>query len=144
MAAFTLGKTLDNTVYKTKIIRALGGFPRMRVNAGVETILAYKIDQAGYHWVVDYNVQSLHMRKGLRQELLHQYWYATQLYEIWRRVETETNRPPPVTKSNVISRFIMSPFTGVFMTMKTREPTITYIHPLIRLYYLKGLLESKK
>jgi len=144
MAAFTLGKTLDNTIYKTKVVKAVGGFPKMQVNAGVDTVLAYKIQQAGYHWIVDYNVQSAHLRRGLKQELLHQYWYATQLYEIWRRVETETNRPPPVTKSNVISRFIMSPFTGVFMAIKTGEPTITYIHPLIRLYYLKGFLESKK
>ena len=43
MSAFTLGKTLDNTIYKTKIIRELGGFPRLQVNAGVETTLAYKI-----------------------------------------------------------------------------------------------------
>lgn len=144
MAAFTLGKTLDNTVYKTKIIRALGGFPRMRVNAGVETILAYKVDQAGYQWVVDYNVQSLHMRKGLRQELNHQYWYGTQLYEIWRRIETETNKRPPVTKFGVMYRFFMSPFTGLFVAFKTKEPTITYIHPLIRFYYMKGLLQASR
>jgi glycosyltransferase involved in cell wall biosynthesis len=144
MAAFTLGKTLDNTIYKTKIIKALGGFPRMRVNAGVETILAYKIDQASYHWSVDYNVQSLHMRKGLKQELDHQYWYGTQLYEIWRRIETETNKRPPVTKFGVMYRFFMSPFTGLFVAFKTKEPTITYIHPLIRFYYMKGLLQASR
>ena len=144
MAAFTLGKTLDNTIYKTKIIKALGGFPRMRVNAGVETILAYKIDQAGYHWVVDYNVQSLHLRKGLEQELNHQYWYGTQLYEIWRRIETETNKPPPVTRLGVIRRFCMSPFTGLFMAFQTREPTVLYIHPLMRFYYMKGLLQASR
>jgi glycosyltransferase involved in cell wall biosynthesis len=144
MAAFTLGKTLDNTVYKTKIIRALGGFPRTRVNAGVETILAYQIDQASYHWVVDYNVQSLHMRKGLRQELNHQYWYGTQLYEIWRRIETETNKRPPVTKFGIMYRFFISPFTGLFVAFKTKEPTIAYIHPLIRLYYMKGLLQASR
>ena len=144
MAAFTLGKTLDNTIYKTKIIKALGGFPRTRVNAGVETILAYKIDQAGYHWVVDYKVQSLHMRKGLKQELNHQYWYGTQLYEIWRRIETETNKRPPVTKFGVMYRFFTSPFTGLFVAVKTKEPTITYIHPLVRFYYMKGFLEASK
>ena len=144
MAAFTLGKTLDNTIYKTRIIKDLGGFPKMQVNAGVDTILAYKIRQAGYHWIVDYNVQSTHLRHGLRQELQHQYWYATQLHEIWRRTKIETNQPPPVTKYTVISRFLMSPFTGLFMALKTREPTVTYVHPLIRLYYLKGFLESEK
>jgi len=143
MSAFTLGKTLDNTIYKTKVVEAVGGFPKMQVNAGVDTVLAYKIQQAGYHWVVDYNVQSAHLRRGLKQELFHNYWYATQLCEIWGRVATETNRLPLVTKSTVISRFIMSPFTGVFMAVKTGEPTITYIHPLIRLYYLKGVLESR-
>jgi len=143
-AAFTLGKTLDNTIYKTKVIKNIGGFPKLQVNAGVDTILAYKVEQAGYQWIVDYNVQSTHLRSGLKQELQHQYWYATQLNEIWKRIRTETNKPPPVTKYTVISRFIMSPFTGLFMAMKTREPTITCIHPLIRLYYLKGFLESTK
>src|SRR3972149_3503972 len=55
MAAFTLGKSLDNTIYKTSTIKSLGGFPRMPVNAGVDTTLAYRLQAAGYHWVVDYN-----------------------------------------------------------------------------------------
>jgi len=144
MAAFTLGKTLDNTIYKTGIIKALGGFPKMRVNAGVDTILAYKVRQAGSYWIVDYNVQSIHLRHGLKQELHHQYWYATQLHEIWRRIETETSQRPPVTKFSIISRFFISPFTGLFVALKTKQSTIAYVHPLIRFYYLKGLLEASK
>jgi glycosyltransferase involved in cell wall biosynthesis len=142
MTAFTLGKTLDNTIYKTKIIRALGGFPKMQKSSGVDTTLAYLISQAGYYWLVDYSVQSTHLRRGLKQELDHDYWYAKQLHEIWRRIESDPSLRPPVTKFAVISRFLTSPFTGAFMALKTREPTITYIHPLIRFYYLKGLLES--
>jgi GT2 family glycosyltransferase len=144
MAAFTLGKTLDNTIYRTEAIRALGGFPKMQVNAGVDAVLAYKVERAGFRWIVDYSVQSVHLRRGLEQELRHQYWYATQLYEIWRRIETETNRPPPITRMGIISRFLVSPFTGLFMAFRTGEPTITYVHPLIRFYYLLGLLESSK
>jgi glycosyltransferase involved in cell wall biosynthesis len=142
MAAFTLGKTLDNTIYLTKAVKSVGGFPKIKVNAGVDTTLAYRIQQAGYYWIVDYNVQSVHMRKGLRQELKHQYWYATQLNEIWSRIEKETNKPPPITRSSIMSRFVTSPFTGLFVAFKTREPTIAYIHPLIRFYYMKGFLES--
>ncbi len=144
MAAFTLGKTLDNTIYRTRIVKALGGFPKMPVNAGVDTILAYKLNEVGYVWVVDYNVQSIHLRRGLWQELRHQYWYGTQLHEIWRRIESETNKRPPVTRFGIMYRFLTSPFTGLFVALKTREPTITYIHPLIRFYYMKGLLESSK
>ena len=144
MAAFTLGKTLDNTIWKTEAVRSVGGFPKIKVNAGVDTTLAYRLQAAGYHWVVDYNVQSTHLREGLGQELQHQYWYATQLNEIWGRIERETNRPPPITRSSITSRFLASPFTGVFVAVKTREPSIAYIHPLIRFCYLKGFLESGK
>jgi glycosyltransferase involved in cell wall biosynthesis len=144
MAAFTLGKTLDNTVYKTEVIRAIGGFPKMQVNAGVDATLAYKLKQSGYMWVVDYNVQSTHIRRGLGQELQHQYWYGTQQYEIWRKIKEYTDSPPPITESGVMYRFLISPFTGVFVALKTKEPTITYIHPLIKFYSLKGLLEAAK
>ena len=143
-AAFTLGKTLDNTIYKTNIMKSLGGFPKTRVNAGVDTMLAYKLDQAGYQWIVDYSVRSLHLRKGLKQELEHQYWYGTLLYTIWKRIETGTNMRPPVSRFDVFSRFVISPFTGLLIAFKTKEPTITYIHPLIRLYYLKGLLHASR
>ena len=119
MSAFTLSKTLDNTIYKTKVIRELGGFPKLHVNAGVDTTLAYLIDAAGYQWMVDYNLRSIHIRKGLMQELNHQYFYGAQLYEIWRKIGTETNKRPPVTKLGVIRRFAMSPFTGLFVAFQT-------------------------
>ena len=144
MAAFTLGKTLDNTIYRTDAVREVGGFPKIKVNAGVDTTLAYRLQQAGYYWIVDYNVQSIHLRKGLKQELSHQYWYATQLNEIWGRIGQETNKPPPITRSSIMSRFVTAPFTGVFVAFKTKEATIAYVHPLIRLYYLKGFLETGK
>jgi GT2 family glycosyltransferase len=143
-AAFTLGSTLDNTIYKTSVVRAVGGFPKVKVNAGVDTTLAYRLKQAGYSWVVDYNVQSTHLRSGLKHELRHQYWYGTQVHEIWRRIELETRQPPPITEFGIIYRFVISPFTGLFIAFKTREPTITYIHPLIRFYYLRGYLEAGK
>lgn len=143
MSAFTLGKTLDNTIYRTQVIRAVGGFPKMRVNAGVDTVLAYMIQDAGYEWRVDYNVQSVHLREGLKHELQHQYWYGTQLKEIWRKIRENSTAEPPVNRFSVLSRLFISPLTGIFVALKTKEPTITYIHPLIRFYYAKGLLTSQ-
>ncbi|UCE95795.1 MAG: glycosyltransferase [Candidatus Bathyarchaeota archaeon] len=143
-AAFTLGKTLDNTIYRTQVIKAIGGFPKMNVNAGVDAVLAYKIEQANYNWVVDYAVQSVHLRQGLKQELRHQYWYATQLYDIWKGIQSVTNRPPPITKNGILFRFCVSPFTGLFIALKTTESTRAFIHPLVRFYYVKGLLEASK
>jgi glycosyltransferase involved in cell wall biosynthesis len=143
MAAFTLGKTLDNTIYKTEVMKAIGGFPKLSSSSGVDTTLAYRVSQHGYQWFVDYAVQSDHLRQNLRQELSHEYWYAKQLDEMWRKIKTETNKQaPPVTKFDVVYRFVISPFTGLFIAYKTREVSIAYIHPLIRLYYLRGFLES--
>jgi glycosyltransferase involved in cell wall biosynthesis len=136
MAAFTLGKTLDNTIYRTAVVRAVGGFPKLHSSAGVDTTLAYLLSEGGYRWLVDYDVQSVHLRKSLQQELSHQYWYAKQLSEMWMQIERNTSmRRPPVTNFDVI-------YTGVFMAYKTREPSIAYIHPLVRLYYLRGFLSS--
>jgi GT2 family glycosyltransferase len=144
MSAFTMGKTIDNTIYKTSLVRKVGGFPKLRVNAGTDTMLAYRLEKAGYHWAVDYKVQSIHLRQGLQQELQHQYFYGTQLVEIWRKIREETNQAPPITRSGIMYRFFTSPFTGLFMSTKTRDPSIAYIHPLIRFYYLKGFLETNK
>jgi glycosyltransferase involved in cell wall biosynthesis len=143
MAAFTLGKTLDNTIYRTAVVREIEGFPKLASSSGVDTVLAYEIDQHGYQWLVDYNVQSVHLRNDLRQELSHQFWYAKQLPEMWRKINEATRtQAPPVTSFGVIYRFFMSPFTGLFMAYKTREPTLAYVHPLVRLYYLRGYLVS--
>jgi glycosyltransferase involved in cell wall biosynthesis len=143
-AAFTLGSTLDNTIYKTSVIRSVGGFPMVKVNAGVDTTLAYRLKLAGYVWAVDYNVQSIHLRGGLRHELRHQYWYGTQSREIWQKVEAESRQQAPISRFGIFYRFAVSPFTGLFVAYKMREATIAYIHPLIRFYYLKGYLESGK
>ena len=143
MSAFTLGKTLDNTIYRTCVMRELGGFPVMSVNAGVDTVLAYKINDAGYGWHVDYKVQSVHLRRGLKDELQHQYWYGTQFYEICRKIRNTTSVQPPISKFTVISRFLISPFTGVFIALKTNEPSVAIIHPLIRYSYMRGLLDSR-
>ncbi len=43
MAAFMLGKTLDNTIYKTEVMRAIGGFPKLSSSSGVDTTLAYRV-----------------------------------------------------------------------------------------------------
>jgi len=140
---FTYGKTLDNTIYKTKVLRALGGFPRTKSGAGVDTILVYKLKRAGYDWAVDYNVKSLHLRFGLRHELRHSYWYGTVVREVWHILRQEFGVQTP-TESNLIYRLLLSPAGGFLTAIKTKEPTITYIYPLMRLYYIMGLLLSQK
>ena len=141
--AFTLGKTLDNTIYRTEAIRKVGGFPYMKVNAGVDTVLAWKLEKYGYKWKVDYNVQGIHIRTGLRDELNHQKWYGTQTRYIWNAMNT-LEMKSPVNFKRTIYKLLLAPFSGVFVAFKTREATIVYIHPLIRFYNTWGLLQGPK
>jgi glycosyltransferase involved in cell wall biosynthesis len=141
--AFTFGKTLDNTIYKTKIMRTLGGFPRAIRGAGVDTILIYRLQRAGFYWAVDYTVQSSHLRGNLRDELQHQYWYGSVVRDIWRRMRREFN-VQVATESNLLYRLFLSPVSGLMAAFKTKEPTVIYIYPLLRLYYIRGLLTSRK
>jgi len=139
--AFTLGKTLDNTIYRTEVMRKIGGFPVMNVNAGVDTVLAWTLKKYGYNWKVDYNVQSIHLRKGLFDELERQRWYGTQIKDIWRAM-SKIQMKSPVNTWSVIYRLFLAPFSGLFVALKTRDATVTYIHPLIRFYYAWGLLKG--
>ena len=139
--AFTLGKTLDNTIYRTESIRRVGGFPYMKVNAGVDTVLAWKLEKYGLKWKVDYNVQSVHLRKGLKDELNHQKWYGTQTRYIWGAMN-HLGMESPVDFKKTMFKLCLAPFSGLFVAFKTREASIVYIHPLIRLYNTWGLLQG--
>jgi glycosyltransferase involved in cell wall biosynthesis len=139
---YMFGMTLDNTVYKTKIIKALGGFPWANHSSGVDVILAYKISDAGFQWIVDYDVQSTHLRYGLRSELRHEEWHGYTLSEISHRIRQEIGKRPYVTKWRTLSRFIFCPLRGLSIALTMNEPSIAYIYPLVRLYFVKGLLKS--
>lgn len=44
-------------MYRTQIIRKIGGFPKTQLNAGMDTLLAYAIDAADISgsWTIMYN-----------------------------------------------------------------------------------------
>lgn len=136
-SAFTLGKTLDNTFYNTDVIMSVGGFPVMPSSSGVDTILAYKLNEAGFKWVVNADVQSVHFRKDLTQCLKHQYWYAVALNEVKRQLPSY-----PVSVKQDIQRLAISPLTALFMSIKMKNPKIFLFHPLLRYYRLMGLLSG--
>jgi len=142
MASFTLGKTLDNTFYRTDFMRMIGGFPDLGCNAGVDSVLAYLVRKHGYMWKVAYDVQSIHLRLSFSNELRHQYWYATQLPRIWSQIEKQCGEKPPITRSAIFSRLLLSPLTAMFVVLKTHEIMIFVAYPLIRLFYVWGLLNA--
>jgi GT2 family glycosyltransferase len=147
-SAFTLGKTLDNTIYTTDAIRAIGGFPKMSTSSGIDTILSYKLRSFGYEWLVDPYCHSVHVRHGLSQELRHQRWYAWAAVEA-RAIVEEFGLELPWENLNLGikhsgSRLLMSPGVALFVALKMRNPMIAVVHPLLRLYNFMGYLDSLK
>ena len=128
-SAFLLGKTLDNTVYKTNVIREIGGFPFSQTGSGVDSLLAEKLRLHKKHWFVDYNVNSVHLRKSLNQELNHQFWYGL-----------GHKKAGYSQTSKELLKFSISPFTGIILAGLLRCAEISVLYPKIRLSYLRGYL----
>jgi len=91
---------------------------------------------------VECDIQSTHLRHGLRSELRHEEWHGFTQSEIWRRIRQEMGKTPPSTKLSILSSFIFSPGTGLVIALTMNEPSIVYIYPLVRLYFVKGLLKG--
>jgi len=136
---FLYGKTIDNTIYKTKIIRKLGGFPSLPASVGVDNFLAKNVISAGFKWEVDYTMRSIHLRGSLRDELAHYYWYGAS----HRRISQALHDNPLDLKRNVL-RFLFSPVKGLQVALKKNAPQVIYIYPLIRLNILRGMLGTNK
>jgi len=148
-SVFTLGKTLDNTLYKTEIMRKIGGFPYLSTNSGIDTLLTYTLNSHGFRWQVDPSCVSQHIRRGLKQELNHQRWYAVASAETRQKIlsqglDTEDRMGGFITFKHAIERLLLSPLAGAFVAYKMRNPMIAVVHPLIKLYWFMGYLDSLK
>jgi hypothetical protein len=132
-------KTLDNTIYKTKIMRMLGGFPSLLVSAGIDHVLAQRVHLSGFKWKIDYDVKSIHLRKGLRDELTHYYWYGTCSDTLQRSLFKK--------KANaqlMALRLFFSPLRGLQIALKKNTPQAIYIYPLLRLAFLRGVFDGRR
>lgn len=126
------GKTLDNTFWNTDILKSVGGFPKMK-NAFAETVLHYRFNELGFKWLVDYNVKSLHLHGGLRDELRHYYFYGANLPELQKKIPLQVN---------VADKFVRSPFSALRMAATMKDPRLILSYPLCRLAMLGGYLHN--
>ena len=137
--AFFIGKTLDNTIYKTRVVREVGGFPKLSIPAGIDNVLAQRFAQSGFSWKVDYTVKSLHLRNGLKDELKHDYWYGT-CFNILVPLLSKKN----LDLKPMILRLLFSPIRGLDIALKKKAPQAVAIYPLTRLAMLRGMVAGRK
>lgn len=126
------GKTLDNTMWNADVLKNIGGFPKVN-NAFTETILHYKLKEMGYQWVVDYDIRSVHLHGGLKDELRHYYFYGANMPELKSKVNLNVN---------LFSKFVKSPIAALRMAVSTGDPKLIVSYPLCRLAMLGGYLHA--
>ena len=134
---FRYGKTLDNTIYKTELLRKIGGFPTLRINAGVDGALVKRINNSGYVWKVDFSVKSVHLRRGLVDELRHGYWYGTESTLLSRALDEEGN-----VLSSTFTKALFSPLRGLQIALYKTCWQAAFVYPLIRVSTFLGVLRG--
>lgn len=132
---FTLN-SIDNTMYKTKIVKSLGGFPEDIKYGAVDTHLRLRIENLGLRWIIDPSVISIHLRTGgLKEQIKRHYLYG--LYAPWEEgqfiAETKTKR--------AIRIALTSPLRAFEIAIKKRCPQAIYYYPLMRFAFMKGALK---
>jgi hypothetical protein len=138
-AGFYYGRSIDNTVYRTDIIKSIGGFPILPITFGQDIVLAAEHSRRGFVWKVNYSVRSVHFRRGLADELHHVYGSGKMADSIDYIVCGRTQ-----SFARLSSILMFSPFRGLEVSIKKHDPRILYAYPLLRYSHFKGIIESRK
>lgn len=128
--------TLDNTIFRTKVIRQIG-IPDVSVAPiSVDRYLHSSICELGYKWIVDKKVVSDHIRFGLIEEERH----FDKLSKLARLK----------TSSHEISMFKMfrlvgtSPIRGLHIAFKSKRPLTLPYYVYQRLTGARRLIHRKR
>lgn len=129
--------SLDNTIYKTDVIRNVGGFPT-QCPVCIDTILYKMINCfSSYRWVTDGNVISLHLKEGLKH-------YVHHAARIGRPKCTRTELCADRSSTfALIRRLVTSPIRGLQIAIERKYPHPVWVYPYIRLIDLKTSLEEQ-
>lgn len=120
---------IDNNIYNTKIIRSIGGFPNDPIST--DLWLKENVLTAGFKWITDHSVISLHIRQGVLQEGKH-------LFEMVKR-----KRPEDEFLMKRMRHLMKSPLVGLKLAIKERQPLVIPAHTYLQLMKLRGSIYAK-
>lgn len=133
------GVSMDNNIFRTKIIEESGGFPS-ECPVCTDTILMKKIVlETPYKWIVDRTVVSDHIRQSVKYYLQHCYKLG-KLCTHSRYCVTPTL--PPLL--SLLRLFMTSPLRASAIAWKKHEPRIFWVYPSVRWMKLKGFLDRER
>jgi hypothetical protein len=143
MNRFRSQYSIDNNVYKTRIIRSLGGFPGHLKYPGVDAYLRRRILNAGLTWIIDNSVLSIHLRKGgLSEQMRRYYGYGMAIPALSLDSAPKDQRDLGLTLRRSAAIALFSPARGLEIALKKRCPKVVYYYPLMRLSHFTGCFKS--
>ncbi len=126
--------SIDNNIYRTHVIRKLGGFPR-KCGTCTDGWLKKAIEDAGYEWVIDSDVVSEHIYNGIRHYWRREekirlctcgYWQQGRLYEFPR----------------LFRLAVTSPLQGLQIALRHNQPGAIFTYPYHRFRLMQAWLTS--
>lgn len=120
------GVSIDNNIFRTKMIRQMGSFPN-ECPTCMDTILMKRIVlETPYKWIIDTSVISDHLREDILEYIRHSDKLSRLCSGTKYCVHTNT---PFLTQLKI---FLLSPVRGAIVAAKKRCFPILWAYPLIR------------
>ena len=117
--------SIDNTMYKTDIIRGIGGYPN-DCPMTVDGFLRQRILARGMRWLTDPGCVSWHLRSGFPKYLQHVIRHLQNSTFLWLPEE------PHHLTVDLARRFFTSPAVATRIANETHTPSILLDYPLLR------------
>lgn len=129
------GRTLDNTVYDTEVLRGLGGFPDV-YGACTDSFLFCRFERAGLFWFVCRDAVSTHLKSGLLCDLRSQFWYGKSISKV------KVGLPSRYGLTRDFGRVCFSPIRGCLVAFETGDLQAGLYYPFRRCASFLGRLSG--
>lgn len=126
-----LEQGIDNNIYRTEIIRRVGGFPDV-CTVCTDVWLRKNVENAGFKWIIDPSVVSEHIRLGVMHEVSHR----VRLHRLC------TCKRWHYSTKYMLRLTLTSPASGLKMALRDKTPQAAIAYPFLRLRILQAHLAS--
>jgi glycosyltransferase involved in cell wall biosynthesis len=118
--------SLDNTLYRTRTIRELGGYP-YGCPYSTDSLLREQIIQHGYNWLVDAGTITYHYKPSYWQFLRHSLRAMMKCRTYWF-LKHDLEMPMP----EQLLRTMLSPISAARIAGETHSAPVLVAYPLMR------------
>ena len=123
--------SMDNNIFRTKVVKMLGGFPKI-CPVCTDTVLKVRmISETPYKWITDPAVISLHMRTDLRSSIEHGY----KLRQICAKT-SYCSRGKKYSQLGLFRLLLTSPIRALQIAILKNCPDMIWAYPYLRLSHL--------